>query len=118
MLLTEYLDTIQNTDQEHQFLQKQADLKEAFTPLISIPFVGKLFKALVAMGDATDIEEFKQSEHYASIQGYNIAVADLEKGYYSIHPGREMLTKMAILTGIIAAGLLVLCLCRKKRKGC
>jgi len=118
MLLTEYLDTIEGTEQEQLFLQKLADLKNEFAQATKVPFVGKLIRALVAFGDCESIEEFKQSEHYANIQGYNIAVMDLEKGFFSIHPGKEQLTKMAIFSAIAAALILLFVLCRKRRCNC
>ena len=119
MLLTEYLDTIENTEQEQLFLEKLSEIKEHLGQAAKAPFVGKMMRALVALGEVESIEEFKQSEHYESIKGLNITVSDLEKGHFSIHPGREQLTKMAKISAVVAVViLLLLFLCRRRRCSC
>jgi len=118
MLLTEYLDTIQGTDQEQQFIEKLAELKVHFEPAAKVPIFGKTIKALIALGDASNIEDFKQSEHYNNIQGYNIAITDIEKGYFSIHPGKAQLVKLVPFFAIIGGVILLLILSRKRCRSC
>ncbi|MCL2376876.1 MAG: hypothetical protein FWC76_05700 [Defluviitaleaceae bacterium] len=113
MLLTEYLGEIENTEQEQQLLQGLADLKDEFAPAANIPFAGKVIKALMALGDAESIEEFRQTGHYENIEGFNIHVINLKKGQFSIYPGSEHLKKIAMVAAIIGGVLLLLCLCRK-----
>ncbi|MCL2397179.1 MAG: hypothetical protein FWC93_03845 [Defluviitaleaceae bacterium] len=115
MLLTEYLDSIENTEQEQMFLQKLAEpeLKDAFGQLVNVPFVGKLFLALVTLGDSENIEDFRHSGHYDGIRHYSIAISNIEKGYFSIYPGPVHMKKIAKVAGVIGAGLLLLILCKK-----
>ena len=113
MLLTEYLDTIENTEQEQLFLQKLSEIKNDLAQAAKVPFVGKMLRALVALGEVESIEEFRQSGHYENIKGFDITVSDLEKGHFSIHPGREQLTKAAKIAAIVFAAALLLCLCRR-----
>lgn len=114
MLLTDYLDSIENTEQEQKFLQEISELKEPFEQASKVPVVGKLMKALVALGDSESIEEFKQSAHYAGIKGYDITFND--KGHFSINPGAEQGKKAAIIFVAIVAGLLLLWLCLRRRR--
>jgi hypothetical protein len=94
-------------------------VKEGFGQASKIPFVGKLMKALVALGELESIEEFKQSEHYESIQGYNISGVNLEKGYFNITPGKEQRMKIVkALAPVVAVLILLLWLCRKRRCNC
>ena len=118
MLLTDYLDTIENTQQEQQFMQHLAELKEHFVPATKIPFVGRMIRALVALGDCGSVTEFKQSEHYPNIRGYNITLMDLEKGYFSITPGREQLAKVIPILGTIVGLLLLWIVLRRRGCGC
>ena len=119
MLLTEYLDTIENTEQEQQFLKAVSEIKEELSQAAKVPIVGKTIRALVALCELESIAAFKQSEHYENIRGYNIHVSNLEKGHFSIQPGKKHWEKAAKAAAIAAAVLLLLCLCKRcccKRK--
>ncbi|MCL2574274.1 MAG: hypothetical protein FWE34_06980 [Defluviitaleaceae bacterium] len=116
MLLTDYLDTIENTDDEQLFLQKLAEIKDDLAQATKIPFVGKLMKTLITIGEYESIEEFKQSEHYKNIKGYKISVSDLEQGHFNIYPGGEQFKKMGKVLAVIGIGVLLLCLCLKRKR--
>jgi len=114
MLLTEYLDSIENTDEERLFLTKIVEMKEELGQAKQIPIVGKFIKALIDLGDSGSIAEFKQCEHYENIMGYNIRIMDMEKGYFSMYPGKELGMKAAKIAAIVVAVVLLLCLCCKR----
>jgi hypothetical protein len=116
MSLAEYLDSIANTEQEQQFLLKLSELKEEFGQIAKTPFVGKLFRALVVLGDSESIEEFKQSEHYENIKGFDIRVKNLEKGHFNIYPGKAQRKAMVKLSAVVAIGLLLIIFLRKKKR--
>ena len=118
MLLTEYLNSIENTEQDQLFLQKLSEIKNDIGQAAKMPFIGKLIRALMAMGDSESIKEFKQSEHYENIAGFNITVSDLEKGHFSIYPGAAHGKKIAKVLAIAGAGLLLLWLCRRSCRDC
>jgi len=105
MLLTEYLDSIENTEQEQKFLQQLAELKPHFQPAAKVPFVGKTICALIALPDIGSIDEFRQSEHYAAIDGYNITtIGDA----FSITPGKDQMIKAAIFVGCVVLTIIIL----------
>jgi len=118
MLFTVYLDSIENTEKEQQFLETVLAAKIGFEMAGKLPFVGKLMRALVALGEAQSIEEFKQSEHYESIVGYNISGVNLEKGYFNVTPGRDTMINVAKVAAIVFAVILLLRLCRRRDCDC
>jgi len=116
MLLTEYLDTIENTEKEQEFLRALSDIRQELQAGAKIPFIGKPIRALAAIGECESIEEFKQSEHYENITGFDITVSNLEKGHFSIYPGSAQRKKMAKVLAIVIAALLLLRLCKNRRR--
>lgn len=121
MLLTEFLDSAANTEQEARLFEELAkiddlaNIKDGLAQATKIPFVGKLIKALVALYDYGSIEAFKQSEYYPDIEGWDCYI-DLDKGHISIYPGAEQRKKIFKVMAIIGAGLLFLWLCRRYRR--
>ena len=115
MLLTEYLDSVQNTEQEARLLEELAKLKVYLEQGTGVPIVGKLVKAIVAFIDLGSIEAFKQSEHYRNIQGWDIKI-DLDKGQFSIYPGSEQRKKVLLVLAGIAVGIFLLWLCIRRSR--
>ena len=114
MLLTDYLDSIQGTEQEARFFEVFAVVKDAVKQLTRIPVVGKLFEALVVLDDLGSIETFVQCEHYQNIRGWDIFV-NLDKGVFSIYPGAESRKKIFTFLALFGIGVLLLCLWRRGR---
>jgi len=114
MLLTDYLESIENTEQEQLFLEKLSEIKDDLAHAASVPVVGKLIQALIAMGESECIWDFKQTEHYENIMGFNIYVGDLEKGQFSIYPGRAHLMQMAAFAAVVGGVILLLWLCLRR----
>ncbi|MCL2526796.1 MAG: hypothetical protein FWE42_00150 [Defluviitaleaceae bacterium] len=120
MIISEYLDLIENTDQEQLLRDKIVEIEEHLVKAASIPVLGKTLTALIAFGQAESVEAFKQSEHYVNLKDWNIEVADLEAGHFSITPGPVHMVKVkkiAVAIGIVVALLVLLkkCCCRKKK---
>ena len=94
MTVAEYLDSIENTDQEQATLAKISEMlglnnaKEELMKLTKIPVAGKVLKALVALSEAESVAEFKQTQHYNNIKNWAINADEFEKGQgISIQPG-------------------------------
>jgi len=113
VLFTEFLDTAQNTEQEANFFEQLATVKEHLMPVANLPMVGKLIKALIAMDDMGSFEAFKESEHYKNVQGYDIVI-DPNKGYFSIIPGAAQRKKILMVLGGAVLAILLIVLCIKK----
>ncbi|MCL2575974.1 MAG: hypothetical protein FWE33_06030 [Defluviitaleaceae bacterium] len=114
MLFTEYLDSVENTEQETRLLEEIAKIEGDLAQAARIPVVGKGITALLALGEL-GIEEFKQSGHYDNIKGLDIAI-DLDKGVFAIYPGAVMRRKIFTVAGIVAAVLFGLWLWRRSRR--
>jgi len=119
MLFTEFLDSVANTEDEARFFEELDKVMEHLEQATNIPVVGKLIKAIAVLGELRSIEAFKETEHYQSIEGWDIYV-DLDKGLLSIYPGAEQRKKIFTVMACIAAGIFLLWLCikccRKKMK--
>jgi len=102
MLISDFLDSIEGTEQEAVFLGNFVELTtdEDVKALLDKPVIGKLLGALVALGNSHSVGEFRQTEYYDGIKDWGITVFDLEKGMYSIHPGPKHLR---VVFGVIAA---------------
>ena len=112
MLLTEFLDSAQNTEQEARLFEVLIPIKNEIAKLTGVPVVGKLFSALVALCDLESIEAFKQSEHYQNIKGWDVS-ANLEKGLFSVYPGAESRRKIFKALALIGTAVFLLCLWRR-----
>ena len=117
MIVSNYLDSIEGTEQESVFLSHFVEIAEDedVAKVLHLPIVGKLLGALVALGSMDSIAKFKQTEHYNIIKDWGITVFDLKKGYISIHPGPKKLKKILAVMAVVGFGLLFLRL-RKKHK--
>ena len=116
MTMSEYLDSIEGTEQEQQMVQAIEDLREDLTVAAKIPFVGKTIVALLAFADLETIERFKQTIHYDNIKDWNIYVGDMEKGHFSIYPGDKQLKKIATAALIIFGVLFLMWLWKRVKK--
>ena len=117
MKFSQLCDQVENTGQEQQLLQifKQDDMKKVeniFIKLTRVPIVGKLFSAIIALGDYESIASFKQSEHYNNIKDWNFEV-DFDKKGFSVGPGEEQQRKVAKVLAISGAVITLIILCRK-----
>jgi len=106
MLITEYLHSIENTEQEQEFLQQLAELKQYFVGAANVPFAGEKIRALIALGDSDSIGEFKQTEFFARLEGWNISFHP--GGGFSIYPGKDEMLKAAVFIGCIIAAVIIL----------
>jgi hypothetical protein len=124
MKFSDYCSMIENTEKEQEFFKflKENDnmneVKHILEGKKSIPIVGKVISALLALASSESIAEFRQSEHYDNLKDWNLNF-DPEKGSFVLNPGKEQAAKAAkIIFAIIAViGLLVLCkkYCRRKK---
>ena len=114
MLVSKYLDSIEGTEKEPILLKSLIELAEDkdVAQLLDKPLIGKLLSALVALSGSDSIEDFRQTEHYENIKDWGITVFDLEKGYYSIHPGPKHMKMIFAVMAIAGVGLYLL----KRRK--
>ena len=128
MKFSEFCDSVENTEQEQQFLQfmkEDENFGEAKKHLVKaekIPVVGKVCTALVALSDYDSIAEFRESEYYPQIMDWDITY-DPEAKSLSLNPGEvqmKQIKKAATVFGIVVAVLvalvLVLKFCRCKKK--
>ena len=106
MSFVEFLNQIEGTEQEQQLYEEIEKIKgqvgENLDQTMKIPVVGKLFGAILALAEIGSIAEFKESEHYAAVHGWDCKI-DLEKGSFNLYPGPEMrkqLFKVLIIVGV------------------
>ena len=119
MKFSEFCDIAENTEQEQQLLQffKQDDMQEAekvFAKLTYVPIVGKLFAAVIALGNYESIADFKQSEHYDHIKDWNFDV-DFDKRSLNITPNNAQKKKALKVLAIIFTVIMLMVLFRKLR---
>ena len=119
MIVSDFLDSIEGTEQESIFLNNFVELVEDkdVIKLLNSPFIGKLLSVLVALGRSESIEAFRETEHYNNIKDWGIKVFDLEKGYISIHPGPKHLKRLLAALAIAGTGLLLMKIIRKYKLG-
>ncbi|MCL2171627.1 MAG: hypothetical protein FWB71_05680 [Defluviitaleaceae bacterium] len=115
MLFTEFLDKIENTDDEARFFKQLGNVVDDLKEAKEIPILGKLISAIVYLLELECITEFKQSEHYDVISGWDVIV-DLDTGHFSVIPGPGHRKKIFKVAAIIAGILFLIWLCRRKRR--
>ena len=115
MVISKYLNTVEGTEKEAKLISGMLKLseEEGVAQLMDKPVVGKIFTALDVLGKSESIAEFKQTEHYDNIKDFSIIEFDLEKGFFSIHPGPKHLKKMLAVAAVVGAGILLWKLRRK-----
>jgi len=111
MLFTEYLESIEGTEQEDQFIEHVAKAREYFEHM---PI--KVIKAVAALGDYDSIADYKESEHYQNTFGWDVKV-NLETGSLSIYPGAAKRKKALIVIVCIVVGIILLKKLFKGRRG-
>ena len=126
MKFSELCDMAENTEQEQQLLQYfrqdgMEDVEQVFAKLARIPILGKIFTALIAMGDCESIAQFRRTRHYRSLMNWDFDI-DFEQRNLQINASDEQKQKImkiatAISAGIALAALAVICrkLCRRRR---
>jgi len=117
MRFSEYCETVENTEQEQQLLQfmkqdKMKDAEKVFEKLSRIPVVGKLFSAVIALGDYESIEAYKQSEHYDNIKDWRFTI-DYDKNSLSIGMNEEQQKKALKVLAIFGAIITLIVIARK-----
>jgi len=120
MRFAEFCDMAENTEQEQQLLQyfKQEELKEseqAFAKMSHIPFIGKMFTALIALSNYKSIAAFRKSRHYRHIMNYYFNI-DFENRNLSINASdmqKKKIKKVAKIIAAISVGVALLAICRK-----
>ena len=117
MRFSEYCETAENTEQEQQLLQfmkqdKMKDAEKAFGKLTRIPIIGKLFSAVIALGNYESIAEYKRSEHYDNIKNWNFVI-DYDKNSMSIGPTDEQKKKAMKVLAVVGAVIALIVVARK-----
>ena len=117
MRFSEYCETAENTEQEQQLFQfmkqdKMKDAEKAFKKLTRIPVIGKLFSAVVALGNYESIAAFKRSEHYDNIKNWNFVI-DYDENSMSIGPTDEQKKKAMKVFAILGAIITLIVIARK-----
>lgn len=111
MTVSEYLNSIENTEQEQKALASFAkafcEVKDELAKAVNYPFVGKCLRALLALSQATSVTEFKQTNHYNNIKNWDINVDQLEKGNIQVTPGpahKEAIIEVVAMVGALLLG--------------
>ena len=118
MIFSEYLDSIENTEQEQQllgqFTKTAAEIQEGVN---EAPIMGKIkiIGALLALGSVESIEAFRQSEYYDYLKDWEISVKDLEKGHFSLYPGAAQRKKIFAIAGAVVLAIVLFVWCCKRR---
>ena len=115
MLFTEYLESIANTEQEAEFMEKFAALQEHLTQVPNLPIVGKVIKSLIALGDAESIEDFMETEEFHAFGDWEITFNP--SGGFSLKPGATFRKKALKVLVIVVVGFIAWRLLRKRRRG-
>jgi len=120
MKFSEYCDTVEGTEEEQQFLdylkQDEHDgFEEAAEKLKSVPVIGKVMGAVVALAYCESLDEFRQSKHYPVLMDWDIKF-DPETKNFSLSPGEEQMKKVKKVFCIISAVFALLFLYRKIRR--
>jgi len=129
MKFSEFCDSIENTEQEQQFLQyvkeEYRETKEAIedensaAAIKRIPFVGKMVFALAALADCESLAEFRESEYYPVLVDDWDASYDPDTGKFSLGASAKVKKQAAkiffVVVGIIAV-LLIFCKIRRRKK--
>ena len=113
MLFSEYLDSVENTEQETKLIEQLGLIKENAAWAVRIPLLGKILSALVVLSESENIEAFRQSEQYACVKDWNVTVFDHEAGAISITPSDKIKSKIAKIFTVVGALIFLLWLCRK-----
>ena len=106
MIISEYFDLIENTEKEQLVLENIAkslsEVKDDLAKAERLPFLGKTVKAILALGKAESIEEFRKTKHYANLKNWDINVEGIEKGNIQINPSE--IHKQAAFEWLVVIG--------------
>jgi len=117
MRFSQVCDLAENTEQEQQLLQffKQDDMgpvESVFAKMSSFPIIGKIFAALIALGNYDSIAAYKQSEYYQNLKNWNFDI-DFDKKSLYIRPNDEQIKTALKILAIIGTIVTLIVLCRK-----
>ena len=125
MKFSEFCDMAENTEKEAQLFQYFKDseffnesgevtLKGAAAKLKSIPLLGKILAAVIALAESESIAEFRQTEHYGYIKNWNLSFdPDGESEHFALSPSSEQIQKIVKIIAIASTVITLLLLCRK-----
>jgi hypothetical protein len=122
MIFADYLDKIENTPDEARLIERIAEISDDIFKDIGeddigmigkIPWAGKIILALEFFGECDSIEEFRNSEHYATLAGWDSKI-DLDTGAFNLYPGPKARFKIFLVLGISI--LVIVWLFRRKRR--
>jgi len=116
MKFADYLDLVENTEDEQLLLKNAAEIRDDIAKVTWIPIVGKILTALIVLGECENIAEFRQSEQYDVIKDWNIEVSDIKKGHFSLYPSDAHLQIIKTVIIVVGAVLTLLWLRRKLRR--
>ena len=115
MIFTEYLESVENTEQEPRLIELISKHKNDFAQAARVPLAGKPINALIALGDCGSIEAFKKSEFYRDIEGWDVYI-NLDSGHISMYPGAKTRKKIFKALAIVGVGAFSLWLYRGYRR--
>jgi len=118
MKFSQLCDRVENTEQEQQLLQffKCDDMKEVaniFKKMTRVPVFGKLFSAVIALGDYESISSFKQSKYYNNIKDWNFEINFGDKKSLSIGPSELQQKKAMKIFAVVSIIITLIILYRK-----
>jgi len=114
MLFTEYLESIAGTEQEAEFMEKIAPLKDALSQTPNLPFVGKIVNALKEMTETESLNDFMETDAFHAFGDWEIVFN--QSGGFSLKPGATF-RKKALKVLLVAVGIFVIWrILRKRRK--
>ena len=115
MKFHEYLDSVEHTDGGASLREKIETARDPFAKLFNIPFVGKMFRALIAFADSESIPAFRETEHFTAIKDWNIKVTRFG---FNVHPpgNPKVMLAAKLLMGVTAAMLVVRFIKRRRRR--
>ena len=117
MIFSDYLDSIENTEQEQQLIEKFASVAADMEKATKVPLVGKKIGALIALGSAESIAAFRETEHYDRIKDWDVSI-NLETGSFSLSPSSEQkkkIVKIAVAAGVVILLSVLCCKCCAKK---
>ena len=114
MTVSEYFDSLENTEDEQKLIGQLLEIKDAIEKAASLPFLGKVMRALIALGESESIEAFRQTNHYATIKDWNVIAHDFNSTpNFTMYPSDAQLAKFFKILAVIIGGVLLLALCKK-----
>ena len=128
MLFSTYMEFLEGTDNETEFFaslsEAKAGLGEATSrvDLTKLPFVGRMFAALIGLMEANSIAEFKETSHYEYFKDWNVKVHGgqgvVGMPGFTMWPSDETMKKFAKIAMTVMGIITALVVIRLIRKWC